>query len=368
VIVVRRIAASLLGVLLAFVMLEAVLRVTGPGWVAARLSPDDAQFDDSEIEGDGAWPGVWREGVWRSFEPGATLRMSNPEYRALAHVDRWGGRVTNGSLSTPPRVVFLGDSQLFGVGVNDDETFATLLSRRLNRAVANLGVPGSGPPAQVQLLSLRHGELGDPPVYVFWFYAGNDLSDLIYETSEGDPAARPGKYAGVYALGDHMVRTRFVRGLYVVRLGGAAVRAWMNEQPFAETDGFFFLGAPGREAFRDQARAILDMQIQAIDALSHELHFRAAFVLIPDRLQLYPDVRAERVAHYKLDAPLAVDLPNVLLRSALARYAMPLIDPLDCLRAQGEGLYYRETHLTAAGHRAVAACVAEPLRAFLDQS
>jgi hypothetical protein len=90
------------------------------------------------------------------------------------------------SLPKPPertRVVVLGDSVAFGLGVSDGETFAHLLDARENGIeAANLAVQGYGP--DQELLVLRgEGLRTDPDVVVLAFCLDNDFADAVLPVS-----------------------------------------------------------------------------------------------------------------------------------------------------------------------------------------
>jgi hypothetical protein len=86
------------------------------------------------------------------LEPGATMAFrlgDNP----LTHisVNRHGYRGPewpSAAASDPTRreILVVGDSQVFGLGVDDDQTFSAVLAETLDRTVLNAGVPTYGPP------------------------------------------------------------------------------------------------------------------------------------------------------------------------------------------------------------------------------
>lgn len=75
-------------------------------------------------------------------------------------------------------IVTLGDSWTYGAGVASDAAWPHVLSKRLNRQVYNMGVPGTGPlqshEVLTQALQLH------PKVVIFGFYFGNDLLDDFF--------------------------------------------------------------------------------------------------------------------------------------------------------------------------------------------
>lgn len=86
-----------------------------------------------------------------------------------------------------PRVAVLGDSVAFGVGVDDQETFANLLATREGWTVANFAVPGWG--TDQSLLRYRHEARGwRPSVVVLNVCLANDLADNMLATYLYDPS------------------------------------------------------------------------------------------------------------------------------------------------------------------------------------
>lgn len=78
------------------------------------------------------------------------------------------------------RVLFLGDSFTYGVGVNDDETFAALTERSLDSSgtpteVVNAGVGGTGTDYALNFF-LKVGRTWEPSVVALFFY-WNDIGD-----------------------------------------------------------------------------------------------------------------------------------------------------------------------------------------------
>jgi hypothetical protein len=77
------------------------------------------------------------------------------------------------------RVVVLGDSIAFGLGVSDEETFVHLLDERNNGIeAANLAVQGYGP-GQELLVLLGEGLRQHPDVVVLAFCLDNDFADAV---------------------------------------------------------------------------------------------------------------------------------------------------------------------------------------------
>ncbi|MGH1340356.1 MAG: alginate O-acetyltransferase AlgX-related protein [Nannocystales bacterium] len=74
-------------------------------------------------------------------------------------------------------VIVIGDSQVFGLGVNDDETFSAKLAEATGRPVLNAGVPTFGPPEYLAL-ARELIELRKPQTLVYTLNFLNDPFEL----------------------------------------------------------------------------------------------------------------------------------------------------------------------------------------------
>lgn len=118
------------------------------------------------------------------LEPGATMRFrlrDNP--LTTIHVNAQGYRGEDWPAPTPDaaagqgEIVVLGDSQVFGLGVEDDETFSHLLAQATGRTVLNAGVPTYGPP-EYMLLARELLEQRKPQTLVVVLNFLNDPFEL----------------------------------------------------------------------------------------------------------------------------------------------------------------------------------------------
>ncbi|MBA4850070.1 SGNH/GDSL hydrolase family protein [Emticicia sp. BO119] len=78
----------------------------------------------------------------------------------------------------PYKILCLGDSFTYGWGVNDNETFARILEKKINKdsvAVLNAGVSGAGTDYALRFFQVRGKELS--PNTVIYFYFDNDIND-----------------------------------------------------------------------------------------------------------------------------------------------------------------------------------------------
>lgn len=86
------------------------------------------------------------------LEPGATMKFQLRENPLTTiHVNAQGYRGADWLAPGQGEIVVLGDSQVFGLGVEDDDTFSAKLAAATGRTVLNAGVPTYGPPEYLLL-------------------------------------------------------------------------------------------------------------------------------------------------------------------------------------------------------------------------
>jgi len=125
------------------------------------------------------------------LRPNWTYPQTSPDFETSATTNSLGLRASTEYGPKPPgttRILMLGDSFTFGVGVNDEETFCALLQRALNAGrddgttveVVNAGI-GSYSPI-LHYLALRDLYLPlQPDAVVLWFDFGDMQNDFFYE-------------------------------------------------------------------------------------------------------------------------------------------------------------------------------------------
>jgi hypothetical protein len=138
----RYVAAALVGVVVACVTLEALIRIDARGLSPAALGPWQERRPWEAIRREGPdgvpYPVPGGHAAWR-IQP-----WHHPiEYRLDANGFRSGGDATE--IAAPCRVLALGDSHTFGYGVDAAQAWPAVLATMLARAtVANAGLCGSG--------------------------------------------------------------------------------------------------------------------------------------------------------------------------------------------------------------------------------
>jgi hypothetical protein len=110
------------------------------------------------------------------LEPGAEMafRLGNNPLTHIS-VNSQGYRGPDWPEPAPERseILVVGDSQVFGLGVDDDQTFSAVLARQLDRTVLNAGVPTYGPP---EYLATTRELLAERPIGTV-VYVINFLND-----------------------------------------------------------------------------------------------------------------------------------------------------------------------------------------------
>src|SRR3989475_7713604 len=120
-----------------------------------------------------------------TLRPGG-CRFSNREFATWLSVNAMGFRETT-KKDGPPRIAALGDSHAMGWGVEDHETFASLIEQSLGEKVANLSVSSYG--TARELLALSRSKLkGVRTIIIAYLYgdAKESTDYLLYGTRQSD--------------------------------------------------------------------------------------------------------------------------------------------------------------------------------------
>src|SRR5262245_30498149 len=115
-----------------------------------------------------------RQAQGRFMIPNLTTRMYYNGYVWTHHTDALGFR--NATAAVPADIVLLGDSLIYGHGVDFEATVGASLAQLTGLTVENLARQGDCPLQQAYLVSEFVPLLR--PRYVFYFFFENDLADL----------------------------------------------------------------------------------------------------------------------------------------------------------------------------------------------
>jgi lysophospholipase L1-like esterase len=258
------------------------------------------------------------------------------------------------------RIVVLGDSVAIGMGVADDEPFAARVEQLLRQRfpgkdldVINLGVPGYDTRQEVGLLR-RHVAQLQPDLVLVGFYS-NDVPDVLEGevTPSGTPIAAGPPRAGQVL---HMDPTnpsfadRYLRKSRIIFIAGRTFNRarGAGESGMARLTIEMNMVQGNRSPQIDRAWSIIEMQLQALQALARSSGFDCAIVALPPRELVSGQV------------PGAAYLSQI--HAVADPVGFPVIDPIPAMiakRTQKDGLYipYDRNHPDAQGHRAIAEAI-----------
>jgi hypothetical protein len=302
----------------------------------------------------------------------------------------WRGPAYEPGVAAAPRLVVLGDSFVWGFGVEEDEIFTRVLERESPAPieVVNMGVAGYGTDQELLAWRERGHEWGAQGVLLA-ITTYTDLYDDIFAERDGYPkpffrlepdgslrlanvpVPRRGGEWEQKAVGVHYGHGRVLAELAshsaVVSLALEAASRQPALRRLLEQSNALPPRLGGYDWERDLYRRPLDTRHRAawalLFALVRELQGdvkreggRLSVLLVPSVVEVYPELWAEFAA--KTGGDLDPGLPNRLLHENLDHAGLTVIDPLPALRDAGRrdpNLYFpANRHWTAAGHRIVA--------------
>jgi lysophospholipase L1-like esterase len=303
-----------------------------------------------------------------ALQPGYRNVVRVPEYATRILVDDEGYRIPAGEAparaASATRILALGDSFTFGVGVNAEDAWPALLERSLDAAteepvrVRNGGVGGYGPLRSERLLAARQAAW-DPQILVHVVYVGNDLEDSRPDSFLEVPRIADGRM--VASVKSPLVRTRFWLRVH------SHLYAFLRDQLYDLYQRMSFAGqryldpvglAEWPEPMREETMPAAVESIRRIASWARERDVRYLVVLAPAKYQVMDDAWATYRKRWRLpDAAFDRDHGQRALAERLDAEGIGYVDLLPAFRAAPDSreLYYPvDPHWTAAGHRASA--------------
>jgi len=359
-----------------------------PDWLEHRMNflRSGQAVDDGES--DLSWPVERADGQFLRFKPNQQFRIATAEYQHSVHIDEFGGRTTcsRGGDAPAQSVVLFGDSMTFGLGVQDCETFASLLaSEHRDYRILNLGIPGTALPQQLFVASKRHGEIGNARAYLFFFFLGNDYGDMIeakpfwWEISQesNDTRRTPTDRSTLprrrllESLNALSHRNPFLYSYFFQFSRTVALRAFLGARATSVDQAFKAMFVKDAE-YTDSMRTVLRRNLNYLRTLVRNKGAEVLIVAIPDRYQIIERIRNSQAKYYGID-PANLDrfLPNRILAEESAIAGIPLLDTSACLDKRPDKLniyYVADNHFTNAGHRAFLDCIRGPVGALLGDA
>ena len=247
------------------------------------------------------------------------------------------------------RVLILGDSVAFGVGVAGEQCFDRLAAARLQQdgvdgiTIVNLSVPGYAPWQQLDMLQTE-GMAYDPDVVIYAF-CPNDVVAWFWRDV---PFTQPPPFRHEFFEASGLLR--LARGLQH-NWRRWSTRSFQRER-YALEPVLWDADAPGV----DEAWGVLLEQVRKIVSFARERDRRVAFLIFPIAKQLPPDANDLRKAQQRLIRfAEANGIPYLDLVRPFMIYCKRLGHTPDDLFIDG-------WHMSPLGHELTAAAFADFLR------
>ncbi len=265
------------------------------------------------------------------------------ELGVRVHVNRDGLRGPELGPKRGPRLLSVGDSSVYGFGVEDGAVWSDVAGRALGVEVLNGAVPGYSSYQAINLLTMR-GLATDPDVLVI----GTLWSDNNFDSFSDATllAAHAGWSARVWHWQRLLRESALFRRLdWVIRVRPAGERA----RKVGWTVG-------GDDARTGARRVPIEEYARNLDTLARLMADRGkgvVFLLLANRDDV--DLRPPEPAW----APY-----RAVMRDAAARFGAPLVDVPAAFQASGrsaDALFLDKMHPSELGHSLVGAAVADAL-------
>lgn len=382
-----------IGLLLSIVLLfETALRIFTPDWLEYRMKYLNVKNVEKEKYGsDKTWKtrkdNMDDSGRFISFEPNSNFTMYHLEYEKQINIDKYGCRkIQWNNVDSTEKIIFLGDSFTFGVGVEDDETYVNLLQKHFPHQFLNMGIPGATLPIYRYLIEKRIKELEFPKLFVISFFLGNDFEEIrkhyIKKENRNNKSVKNNSNIkddkDIYAKTFPFLKrvniivfdNRFLKKIYTIQYFRQKLLSIVNRGQGKLSDPIFRVMNTEEKEYHHEIKIYLDKEIYLLKSFLEENNSNMLFILIPDRYQTNDNFRKIMCKYYNLDfSKLYELLPNKLIISILNKYNIPYIDSTDYLKryeSPHELYYTQDNHLTNVGHIQVSNSILNELKKYLE--
>lgn len=267
--------------------------------------------------------------------PGFRGHVRTTEFAYEVRINELGMR--DGPVGAKPpgtrRVLVLGDSFVFGVGVDVAESLPKALERHLAVAglgpveVWNAGVPGYSPFQELRMLE-RLAPVLEPDLVLQVIFMGDDWYGNAPRTPPAEARRRPREI-----LAAHSALYRFVDRFVLSRLKGGDHYEAHRRDP-----------AP---AFRQRVDAVVNL-VERSRAAAERAGATYLVALCPRYTQVYDDAWAKAAVVYRLDpVEYTPEQPNRAFAELLRMRDVATVDLLGPLRDEAKR---RRLHFAVDGH------------------
>ena len=372
---ISKILLVLVSGLVAVVLAEGLLRLFS-GWLPVEVR--------QIISADPSNYGVTHPYIGNLGTPTNALVLSGRDYYAIHHTDGYGFR-NSWPWPKTADIVTLGDSVVFGQGVEDEHAWPAILAHSFSKnRVINLGLIGAGPQQYLRVYE-TFGRKLHPKVVLVGFFMGNDFwdvetFDLWLKSGAGGSYmvwrdfGRPnstslslqqpiGRLVGALMWRAEMLARKSY--LYSLLLYAKSnLRSWVPSETktFRAPNGARIHWTPAvfanntkRAHPGDPVFQVTVDTLQRIHSLAEQDGATGLVVLQPSKEEVYSPLLGE-------------SLPDAAapLRAALAKRGIPYLDLLEPFRrhaANGEVLFFEtDGHPNARGYALIGELVSSHLK------
>jgi lysophospholipase L1-like esterase len=275
------------------------------------------------------------------------------------------------------RILGIGDSFTFGV-VPYPDNYLTVLEEQLNQAgkaveIINMGIPGMGPRDYLSILSNEGLDL-NPDRVIISFFIGNDFMD-----NDWTKDLRRKNYSYVIEFFRSLIK---IQQNYEGHIFSPRERGnYQDDQPTLSEESFleieqersmqYLTDQDSQEQFKELFEDAVN-DIKKIKELCDYKNIALTVVIIPDEVQVNPELQAKIIERFELDNPSLMDftLPNRLLQAELQEANIDSIDLLEnfIVGSQQQRLYKPlDTHWNIAGNQLAADIIQQQLSPKIEQ-
>jgi len=326
--------------------------------------------------------------VGHRMKPGLRGVLGNfAEFTTQVRVNQLGIRGPEIGPSRPGvrRVLVLGDSFTFGMGVEEQDAFPAQIAAELGRRGVhsegiNAGIGGYGVPDEVRWFE-QYGREIHPDVLVLGIFTGNDLQDAAPDrppafVSHGEllDKAELSRSSVFHWLYQHSQLFALVKYSLPAPIDRTIRRTLHMPEPSA-IRGLreeMALYDPRNRARAERGGVASEAAIRRLLAMAETDHAVVVALLLPSKLQA-DDAEWNGALRQLGLAPSQADrmLPNEIFSGVLARCGVPALDLTptlsEALRHGEVDFFTRDQHYTVAGNRRIAREAARFLRRSLGR-
>lgn len=365
-------ALFMFGIVLCVALAECLLRLF-PGLLPVEIY-QQLRVDPGNL-------GVSHSYIGHLHRPNNSFIISGKDFRAVHHTDAHGFR---NAWPWPERaeIVVVGDSLVFGHGVEDKESWPAILAQTLPPIrVINLGLAASGPPQYLRVyetfgikfqpkvllvgLFVRN-DFWDAGLFNRWLQLGGEGSYMVWRNFGGVGTAGFSLQNPIVSIKSILTLGRYSLLYNFLRHTRNVYRSWRASEPklLRLADGTQLQLSPsnfesqtvGAQPDHPEFQVVLHA-LKRIDAIAKEHGTQPLIVFQPSKEEIYLPLLGE--AARDLGGPL---------RAALAKLGVAYLDVTPAFRqraAAGESLFFEvDGHPNARGY----ALIAEVVLAHLQEN